>query len=79
MLEQHYRSLKAVDRVRALWLGPQIESYVQSLDEQHTSNATVRQHVRALAHFNDFVTERGVTRLQELSAHVDAFVVSTPI
>jgi site-specific recombinase XerD len=74
MLEQHFRSLKAVDRVRALWLGPQIESYVRSLDEQHTSNATVRQHVRALAHFNDFVTARGVTQLRELPAHVDAFV-----
>src|SRR5437016_2065652 len=74
MLEHHYRSLKAVDRVRALWLGPQIESYIQSLDEQHTSNATVRQHVRALAHFNDFVIARGVTQLRELPAHVDAFV-----
>lgn len=74
MLEQHYRSLKAVDRVRALWLGPQIESYVQSMDEQHMSNATIRQHIRALAHFNDFVTERGVTRLQELPAHIDPFV-----
>lgn len=74
MLEQHYRSLKAVDRVRALWLGPQIESYVQSLDEQRMSNATIRQHIRALAHFNDFVTQRGVTGLQELPAHIHAFV-----
>ena len=74
MLERHFRSFKAIDRITALWLGPQIERYVQSLDEQHASNATVRQHVRTLAHFNDFVLARGVTQLQELPDHVDAFV-----
>lgn len=74
MLERHFRSFKAIDRFKALWLGPQIERYAQWLDEQHTSNATVRQHVRALAHFNDFVLARGVTQLQELPEHVDAFV-----
>lgn len=74
MLEHHFRSLKAIDRVRAQWLGPQIERYVQSLDELHTSNATVRQHIRALGHFNDFVIARGVTKLEALPEHVDAFV-----
>ena len=69
-----FRSLKAIDRVRAQWLGPQIERYVQSLDELHTSNTTVRQHVRALGHFNDFVIARGVTQLEELPDHMDAFV-----
>lgn len=53
---------------------PQIERYVQSLDELHTSNTTVRQHVRALGHFNDFVIARGVTQLEELPDHMDAFV-----
>jgi integrase/recombinase XerD len=74
MLERHFRSFKAIDRVKALWLGPQIERYVQSLDEQHVSTATVRQHVRTLAHFNDFVLARAVTLLKELPDHVDAFV-----
>lgn len=74
MLERHYRSFKRIDRIRALWLGPQIERYVQFLDEQHTSNSTVRQHIRALEHFNNFVLARGVTQLQELPDHVDAFV-----
>ncbi len=74
MLERHFRSLKAIDRIKAQWLGPQIACYAQALDELHTSNATVRQHVRALGHFNDFVVARGVTRLEELPGHVDAFV-----
>jgi site-specific recombinase XerD len=74
MLERYFRSFKAIDRVKALWLGPQIERYVQSLDEQHVSTATVRQHVRTLAHFNDFVLARAVTLLNELPDHVDAFV-----
>ncbi len=74
MLERYFRSFKAIDRIAALWLGPQIDGYVQRLDELHASNATIRQHVRALAHFNDFVVARGVTRLQELPDHLDAFV-----
>jgi integrase/recombinase XerD len=74
MLERHFRSFKAIDRITALWLGPQIERSVQWLDEQHASTATVRQYVQTLAHFNDFVLARGVTQLQELPAHVDAFV-----
>lgn len=74
MLERHFRSFKAIDRIKALWLGPQIECYAQSLDELHTSNTTVRQHIRALGHFNDFVIARGVTRLDELPDYVDAFV-----
>ena len=74
MLERHFRSFRAIDRIRALWLGPQIERYVQFLEEQHASNATVRQHVRALAHFNEFVLAKGATLLQELPNHVHAFV-----
>ena len=74
MLERHFRSLKSVDRIRAQWLGPLIERYVQSLDELHTGTATVQQHVRVLGHFNEFVVGRGVQRLDELPHHVDAFV-----
>ena len=74
MLERHFRSLKAIDRIKAQWLGPQIERYAQFLDELHTSNSTVRQHVRALGHFNDFVIGRGATCLDDLPDHVDAFV-----
>ncbi|WP_454693497.1 tyrosine-type recombinase/integrase [Achromobacter aegrifaciens] len=74
MLEHHFRSFKAIDRIRALWLGPQIERYTESLDELHTSNATVRAHIRALAHFNDFAITRGATRIEELPSHVQAFV-----
>lgn len=74
MLEHHFRSFKTIDRIRAQWLGPQIERYTEWLDEQHTSHVTIREHVSALGHFNDFVVGRGVTRLQELPDHVDAFV-----
>lgn len=63
MLVCHFRSFKAIDRVKALWLGPQIERYSQSLDELHTSNATEPQHVRTHGHFNGCVITRGITRL----------------
>ena len=74
MLERHFRSLKSIDRIRAQWLGPQIERYVQSLDELHMGTATIRQHIRVLGHFNEFVVGRGVQCLDELPHHVDAFV-----
>ncbi|MEO8245209.1 MAG: tyrosine-type recombinase/integrase [bacterium] len=74
MLERHFRSFKTIDRIRALWLGPQIERYVQSLDELHASNGIVRQHVRTLGHFTDFVVGRGAVRLDDLPDHVNAFV-----
>lgn len=74
MLERYFRSFKTIDRYKALWLGPQIEDYVETLHERHTSHATVQRHVRALAHFNDFVRALGVTRLEELPEHVDTFV-----
>ncbi|WP_308142827.1 site-specific integrase [Burkholderia pseudomallei] len=74
MLERHFRSFKAIDRIKAQWLGPQIERYTQLLDELHTCHATVWRHIGALGHFNDFVIARGATRLEELPSHIDAFV-----
>lgn len=74
MLERHFRSLRVIDLIRAQWLGPQIERYAQSLDELHTCTATVRQHIRALGHFNEFVVGRGVQGLDQLPDHIDAFV-----
>lgn len=74
MFERHFRSFKTIDRVRSLWLGPQIELHVQALEELHTSTSHVRQQVRTLTQFNDFVLARGATRLEELPSHVDAFV-----
>lgn len=74
MLERYFRSLKALDRVQAQWLGPQIERYVELLDNLHTSTASIRQHVRALGHFNDFALARGATSIDELPGLVDGFV-----
>lgn len=74
MLEHYFRSYEAMDRIRAQWLGPQIERYVQSLWELHTSQCTTRHHVRVLGHFNTFVVARGVTRLETLPDYLDAFV-----
>lgn len=74
MLERHFRSFKVIDRIKAQWLGPQIVRYAQELDELHMSSSTIQAHVRTLGKFNDFVIARGVTRLEELPDHVDAFV-----
>ena len=40
MLERHFRSLKAIDRIKAQWLGPQIERYAQCCSMRATARAT---------------------------------------
>ena len=74
MLEQHFSLPRTVDRIRALWLGPAIDRYVNWLDERRASTATVQRHVQSLVQFNDFAVARAVNSWDELPAHADAFV-----
>ncbi len=74
MLERYFVRPVTVDRIRALWLGPAIERYAEWLVEHRASKATVVRHVHALRHFNHFVVRRDVKTIEELPAHVQAFV-----
>lgn len=74
MLEQHFSLPRTVDRIRALWLGPAIDRYVNWLDERRASTATVRRHVQSLVQFDDFAVARAVKSWDQLPSHVDAFV-----
>ena len=74
MLERYFRRPVTVDRIRALWLGPQIDRYVDWLEARHASSDSVVLHVSTLRHFNDFVCARGATAHQELPRHVQPFV-----
>lgn len=74
MLERHFSLPRTVDRIRALWLGPAIDRYVNWLDERRAATATVKQHVQALVQFNEFVVAHGASTWDELPMQIDAFV-----
>ena len=74
MLERHFRRPVTVDRIRALWLGPQIDRYVDWLDARRASSDSVLRHVSTLRHFNAFVCARGVSSHEDLPQHVQPFV-----
>ena len=74
MLEHYFRRPVTADRIRALWLGPQIERYVGWLEARRASSASVLRHVSTLRHFNQFVCARGVTSCEQLPAHVQPFI-----
>lgn len=74
MLEKYYVRPQAVDRIRASWIGAEIERYVVWLAEQSYSRATVRCRVPVLFAFGEFASAGGAVSVGDLPAHVEAFV-----
>ena len=74
MLESYYVRPQAVDRIRASWIGSEIERYVGWLAEQSYSRASVRCRVPVLFAFGEFAWAGGARCVGELPAHVEAFV-----
>jgi integrase/recombinase XerD len=74
MLESYYVRPHAVDRIRASWIGSEIERYVGWLVEQSYSRASVRCRVPVLFAFGEFARAGGARSVGELPAHVEAFV-----
>jgi site-specific recombinase XerD len=74
MLEKYYVRPQAVDRIRASWIGSEIERYVVWLAEQSYSRATVRCRVPVLFAFGEFACAGGAGSVGDLPAHVEAFV-----
>ena len=74
MLEKYFVKPETADRIRALWLGPEIEHYVVWLAEQGYADRTVLRRVPLLARFAEFAQSRGATTVEDLPAHVEAFV-----
>ncbi len=74
MLEPYFAKPQTVDRVRACWIGSQIEQYISWLSEQGYSTRTVRGRVPLLVEFGEFARLRGARTVQDLPEHVDAFV-----
>jgi len=74
MLETYFVQPQTVDRIRGLWIGPEIERYVAQLAERGYSTRTILRRVPILARFGDFARARGAVAVGDLPAHVDAFV-----
>lgn len=74
MLEHYFVRPATVDRIRASWIGGPIEQYVTSLANSGYAARNVFQRVPVLVQFGEFARGRGATRIEDLPAHVDAFV-----
>ena len=74
MLERYFVKPETADRIRALWLGPEIERYVVWLAEQGYADRTVLRRVPLLARFAEFAQSRGAATVEDLPAHVEAFI-----
>jgi integrase/recombinase XerD len=76
MLEEYFVKPDTVDRIRASWIGPQIEQYVAWLAGQGYGARCVWRRVPQLAAFGEFARLNGARSLADLPGHVDAFVDS---
>ncbi len=74
MLEQFFIQPVTVDRIRASWIAEPIERYVGWLAEHGYAPRNVHRRIPMLVRFGAFTAGRGVRRLDDLPAHVDAFV-----
>jgi integrase/recombinase XerD len=74
MLDQYFVRPATVDRIRASWIGSEVESYVTWLADHGYSTKTIWRCVPIVVAFGEFARERGARTLSDLPAHVDAFV-----
>jgi len=74
MLEQYFVKASTIDRIRACWLAPQIEGYVEWMRAEGYADRNVLTRVPLLCHFADFVRQRGATDLLGAASKVEEFV-----
>ena len=74
MWEKYFVKPQTIDRIRASWIGPEVERYAAWLDEQGYRPRTVLRRVPELLAFGEFAQRRGAARAQDLPEHVEAFV-----
>lgn len=74
MLEDYFVKPQTVDRIRASWIGPEIERYVDWLSGHGYRARNVPRRVPVLVAFGEFARARGAETVQDLPGHVEAFV-----
>jgi integrase/recombinase XerD len=74
MLETYFAKPETVERIRASWIGSEVERYVGWMaDEGYDVRSIWRRVPRAVA-FGEFARQRGARDVADLPAHVDAYV-----
>ena len=74
MLEDNYVKPSTLDRIRASWLAPQIESYLEWLETHGYSRLVVYRRVPLLFHFAEFAQKKGGRDIPSCKAHTKEFV-----
>jgi hypothetical protein len=59
MLEHYFIKPATIDRIRANWLGPHIEQYVEWLNSEGYAERNVFRRVPILCQFGEFVQHQG--------------------
>jgi integrase/recombinase XerD len=73
MLEKYFVKPQTVDRVRAVWVGPEIERYVAWLAGRGYGVRSVLRRVPLLVAFGEFARLYGARSVADLPGYVDAF------
>src|SRR5258708_8210192 len=73
MLEHYFHRPSTVDRIRANWLAPQIEHYVEWMHAQNYAAHNILRRLPLLCHFSDFPKEKGATALNSPTPLVEKF------
>lgn len=74
MLERYFTKPATLDRIRACWLGEQIEAYVRELQALGHAPRLVYFRVPLLRQFAEFSSRHGVQTIAELPAQIDPFI-----
>lgn len=74
MLEDYFVKPGSVDRIRASWIGAEIEHYVGWLAANGYGCRCVWRRVPLLVAFGEFARQAGARQLDDLPGHVDGFV-----
>lgn len=73
MLERYFVKPSTVDRIRASWLAPEIERYVEWMDVQGYAIRNVYKRVPILCRFAEFAKQNGSTNLKSAESQIESF------
>jgi len=74
MLEDYYVKPSTIDRIRACWLAPQMESYLEWLQAQGYSRLVVYRRLPLLFHFAEFAQKKGCRDVASCKVYIKEFV-----
>jgi integrase/recombinase XerD len=73
-LERFYTRPATVDRIRAGWLGPQIEQYVEWLAAHGYAARTAYRRIPFVVAFGEFAKDQGALGIANLPSYIEAFL-----